>query len=244
MRCGYPPGVVETAIETARQLDTKDLRLAKPKAKDKNILTFVHTYDPTLPQLVPMVKSAISRIYTSREVKHIFGGTRFINSQREPQSLGRLLHKPRFEDPNLASAKPGSTKCGFRGCRSCEDILDVDSVYFPNADITFTIKKPMTCVTRNLVYAIFCKKDNHSYLGETVNLRNRMNAHRTSSGSLTVAAQEVSKHICSCGEGFWICPLYKVGEENKVSRLVKEDKLIKLLKPDLNRDQRNIMQLK
>ena len=120
----------------------------------------------------------------------------------------------------------------------------MDSVYFPNADITFTIKKPMTCVTRNLVYAIFCKKDNHSYLGETVNLRNRMNAHRTQSGSLTVAAQEVSKHICNCGEGFWICPLYKVGEENKVSRLVKEDKLIKLLKPDLNRDQRNIMQLK
>ena len=34
--------------------------------------------------------------------------------------------------------------------------------------------------------------------------------------------------------GFNICPLFKVGEENKIARLVKEDKLITLLKPDLN----------
>ena len=94
------------------------------------------------------------------------------------------------------------------------------------------------------MYATLCKKCGHSYIGETVNLRSRMNKHRSDSSSYAVATQENSRHLYECGMGFWICPLYKVGEENKITRLVKEDKFIKLLKPDLNRDQRNILQLK
>ena len=244
VRCRYPVGLVETAIEAARVLDTKELRKVKQKDKNDSILTFVHTYDPTLPNLVPSVRGAISRIYTSREVKHIFMGTRFINSQREPRSLERILHKPRFDDLELATVETGSRKCGFRNCRTCEDILETDNLYFPNADITFTIRKQMSCITRNLVYAILCKKCGYSYIGESVNLRSRMNSHRSASSSHTAATQEVSKHLYKCGMGFDICPLYKVGEENKVTRLVKEDRLIKLLKPDLNRDQRNLLQLK
>ena len=244
VRCRYPVGLVETAVDTARFLNTKDLRLAKPKNKNNNILSFVHSYDPTLPDLAPSVKDAISRIYTSKEVKHIFRETRFINSQREPRSLARLLHQPRFEDLNTPVVAPGNKKCGLRGCRSCEDMLEVDSLYFRNADVTFTIKKPMSCTTRNLVYATLCKKCGHSYIGETVNLRSRMNKHRCDSSSHAAATQENSRHLYECGMGFWICPLYKVGDENKITRLVKEDKLIKMLKPDLNRDQRNILQLK
>ena len=244
LRCRYPVGVVETAIESARFLNTNELRQVKPKEIDDNILTFVHTYDPTLPNLVPSVKDAISRIYTSREVKHIFGKNRFINSQREPQSLGRLLHQSKFENLNLTIFETGNKKCNLRGCRSCEDMLEVDSLYFRNADVTFTIKKPMSCTTRNLVYATLCKKCGHSYIGETVNLRSRMNKHRSDSNSHATATQETSRHLYECGMGFWICPLYKVGDENKITRLVKENKLIKLLKPDLNRDERNILQLK
>ena len=59
LRCRYPVGVVETAIESARFLNTNELRQVKPKEIDDNILTFVHTYDPTLPNLVPSVKDAI-----------------------------------------------------------------------------------------------------------------------------------------------------------------------------------------
>ena len=49
--------------------------------------------------------------------------------------------------------------------------------------------------------------------------------------------------LCKCGEGFWRCPIYKVKQESKIARLVMEDKLIKKLKPDLNRDQRNLLHL-
>ena len=101
----------------------------------------------------------------------------------------------------------------------------------------------MSCITRNLIYAIFCKKCGLSYVGETVNLRSRMAAHRSNSKTLDNASQKVSAHLHNCAKGFHILPLFKLREENKIARLVKEDHFIKLLKPDLNTDQRNILLL-
>ena len=54
---------------------------------------------------------------------------------------------------------------------------------------------------------------------------------------------KASRHIYECGQGFWVCPIYKMKEENKIARLVREDYFIKLLKPNLNADARNLLHL-
>ena len=54
---------------------------------------------------------------------------------------------------------------------------------------------------------------------------------------------EVSRHIYRGGQGFKICPIVKVKEDCKILRLVIEDSLIKLLKPELNTDKRNLLHL-
>ena len=54
---------------------------------------------------------------------------------------------------------------------------------------------------------------------------------------------EVSRHLEECGQGFKVCPIVKVKEECKILRLVMENYMIKLLKPDLNAPRRNILQL-
>ena len=128
-------------------------------------------------------------------------------------------------------------------CALCRDILEVNSFYFCNSGIDFEIRARMDCTSRNLIYTIQCKHCSLTYIGETVNLRNRMSKHRFDSYSPSRASQEVSRHLSKCEGGFWVIPIYKVQKENTISRLVIEDKLIKLLKPDLNRDQRNILQL-
>ena len=88
---------------------------------------------------------------------------------------------------------------------------------------------------------IQCKKCNQTYIGETINFRTRMSGHKSKSGP--DAIQEVNSHLYECGKGFWKLPIFKVNEESKISRLVIEDKLIKKLKPDLNRDQRDLLHL-
>ena len=107
----------------------------------------------------------------------------------------------------------------------------------------FTIHSKMNCTTRNVIYAIFCQRCNKSYIGETVNLRSRANSHRNNIKNPDYAVMQVSKHIYNCGQGFRICPILKLNEECKISRLVKEDRLIKSLKPDLNADQQSLLHL-
>ena len=54
---------------------------------------------------------------------------------------------------------------------------------------------------------------------------------------------EVSRHLYECGQGFWVCSIYKMKEENKIARLMRGDYFIKLLKPNLNADSRNLLHL-
>ena len=240
-RCGYPGGLVETAFKTALALNKEELRIDKVQNISHQEIAFVHQYDPTLPQIFPQIKELTSRLFSSHQLRPIFGDCRIINSQREPPSLGSLLQHSRF-DGSLTVERGGVKKCGISGCACCEDILEVSSFFFVNSGIDFEIKVPMTCTVRNVIYLLQCKGCNKTYIGETVNFRNRMSSHKTNSTNPD-STMEVYSHLYKCGKGFWKLPLFKVKVENKIARLVIENNLIKKLMPDLNRDQRNLLHL-
>ena len=243
IRCGYPKGVVNTAVSQALSDKNKEVRKDSSPKDQKEVIPFVHIYDPSLPQLFTMIKELTARLFTDKNLKPIFQKYEIINSQREPMSLGRQLQHSRFESQNLKTNIPMVSKCNQKSCILCNDILEVRSLYFANADKDFEIKTQMDCNTRNVVYCVRCKKCDQTYIGETVDFRARMTKHRTDSGSWVNASQEVSRHLFRCGQGFWAIPIFKVKEDNKISRLVKEDQLIKMLKPDLNRDERSLLHL-
>ena len=180
-------------MNSAMSLNKDDLRVVKQTEATNNEIAFVHTFDPGLPQLFPLIQGYTSRLSTSRELKPIFGETRIINSQREPPSLGRILQHSKYEDSTVAIDGTGVNKCG-RGCGCCEDILEVKSFYFRNSGITFEIKTPMNCTVRNLVYVIQCKKCGYTYIGETVNFRRRMSSHKSNSDKAD-AVMEVNRHL-------------------------------------------------
>ena len=240
---GYPVGLIHSAVERAMSLSTLDLRIKKERSKDDNFITFVHTYDPAYPDLLRNVRGIISRLFTSRECRHIFGDTRIIDSRREPSNLLRMFQHSRFDESRGMSVARGVTKCGAPNCKLCLCIIEGDAVFFENSGVFFRIKTSMDCTSRNVVYSLFCGRCNRSYIGETVCLRDRVNTHRNNSKSEDSAVMQVSRHICDCGEGFRVCPLLKISEECKITRLVKEDHLVKLLKPDLNADRRNLLHL-
>ena len=242
--CGYPIGMINSAIQRAMTFSALDLRNNQKECSgDGDILPFVHTFDPVYPGLLNGVKSIISRLFTSIELKDIFGSLKIIDSRREPKNLLRTFQKSRFDELKPIFLSGGVSKCGSPNCKLCECILEVDSVLFSNAGIDFKIKTKMTCTTRNVIYALFCNLCKQSYIGETVCLRDRVNSHRTKSKSVENAAQQVNRHFLMCGRGFKVCPLLKINQECKITRLVKEDKLIKMFKPDLNADKRNLLHL-
>ena len=240
---GYPEGLVNCAIEGAMGLSTTDLRNHKKETSDDDIITFVHTFDPAHPDLAWKIKDLVSRLFTSVECQPIFGNTKIIDSRCEPLSLLRQFQHSRFDESWTADNNRGVTRCGGRNCKLCAQIMETDSIFFPNAGFSFRIATKMDCTVRNVIYALFCGGCAQSYIGETVCFRDRANSHRSNSYSAEAAVMEVSRHIYRCGQGFKICPIVKVKEDCKILRLVIEDSLIKLLKPELNTDKRNLLHL-
>ena len=244
INAGYPEGLVHSAIQNAMALSSDDLQKhQKNDAEDDSLMTFVHTYDPAHPAVLWEIKNRISRLFTSTECAPIFGDTKIINSRREPKNLLRLLQYSRFDETGSTAYNKGVSKCGVPNCKLCSEIMETDSVYFNNAGFSLRINAKLDCTARNVVYALFCGACSKSYIGETVCLRERASTHRSNSKSEDRAVMEVSSHLNKCNQGFKICPIFKIKDECKILRLVVEDKLIKLLKPDLNRDRRNLLHL-
>ena len=158
-------------------------------------------------------------------------------------NLLRSFQHSKFDELRPASISGSVSRCGSPRCKLCLCIMEGSSVFFRNSGINFAIRTKMDCTTRNLIYSLFCIACGSSYIGETVCLRDRVNTHRNNSKCESNAVMKVSSHLCICGEGFKVCPLLKVSQECKITRLVKEDNLVKLLKPDLNADKRNLLHL-
>lgn len=243
LSAGYPEGLVHSAVQEAMTLSITDLRQKMGKQNEDDIITFVHTYDPAHPDLMREIRSVVSRIFTSVECRAIFGGTKLIDSRREPSNLLRLLQHSRFDESGGTFKTWGVTGCGLKNCKLCGEIMETDSVWFANAGVSFRIRATMDCNVRNVIYALFCGGCAQSYIGETVCLRDRATAHRSNSKTADNAVMKVSRHLHRCGKGFKICPIFKVKEQCKILRLVIEDNLMKLLKPDLNADRRNLLHL-
>ena len=224
------------------KLSPQELRGPKASTSDDKVISYVHTYNPYRPNLMKNVRDITSRLFTSKECRGSFGDVKIINSQREPSSLLRLFQHSRFDEFRLTDVSFGVSKCGS-DCRLCEQIMEVDSVFFRNSGIYFKIRHQMDCSTRNLIYAIFCIACGKSYIGESVNLRDRMAGHRSKTKHATSTSPKVNKHIHDCGQGFQVCPLLKLQDDTRITRLVYEDQLVKLLKPDLNADTRNLLHL-
>ena len=243
LNAGYPTGLVKCAAQTALSLTSQDLCNNKKSIDDDSAIAFVHTFDPAHPALLAEIRDRISRLFTSTECRAIFGNCRIIDSRREPKNLLRILQHSRFDESRSAFGKKGVSRCGSKNCKLCSEIMELESVYFSNAGFSFRVNGKLDCNARNIIYALFCGGCSKYYIGETVCLRDRASAHRFNSKSVDRAVMEVSSHVFKCGKGFKICPIFKLKEDCKILRLVVENNLIKLLKPDLNRDQRNLLHL-
>ena len=238
---GYPSGLVHCAMDAAMSMSVSELRDNKRDKDDDDLMVFVHTYDPGYASLMSRIRDITSRLVNSKSCRDIFGNTKFIESCHQPLSLLGHFQHSKF-DETRPTFNAGVSKCGHPKCETCKEIIVGRSVHFARAGVSFVIKTEMDCTVKNVVYALFCNGCDADYIGETVNLRHRMNSHRHHNKSEDAFAK-VNRHLYNCGKGFKVCPLFKIKEDCIYSRLVEEDLLINLLKPSLNADTRNLLHL-
>jgi len=157
-------------------------------------------------------------------------------SRRQTPNLKSMLTKA-----DLNRNKGGSSKCNDKRCGTCAHINECSSFTFKN-DMSFNIKYPMNCKSKNLIYVITCNGCKEHYIGQTGDhLHSRMRVHKKQIKDPSTRQINVSQHIDECASNacadikFSVTPLYKVRDENKVQRIAMETRLINIFKPTLNK---------
>jgi hypothetical protein len=207
------------------------LREEKDTSENEDIVPYVSTFNPNFEDMSEFVNATFKNIKTIPSLKNQFSNTSLIKSKRQPPNLKRMLTSARF---NSNPQEYGVVKCGEARCKLCECIIEGKTYFFKRTGITFHIKAHMNCNTRNCVYVMECMGCNFIYVGETNNLRLRVNLHRDHIKH--DKGYYVSHHIHSCGTHFKIMPFYKVSRDCELYRKTKEQLFIDKFKPELNRD--------
>ena len=230
---GYPDQIRRSGIERAKQLSKSAIRQPKQKEGVTNKLTFISTFNPNNKNVFPTIRTMYNILKENPDTKDAFKDKR-IHAHRQPKNLKRLLC------PAKQTTEGESLPCGKPRCQLCAMIIKGRSHEFQNGG-TIKLQTKMTCESHNVIYVIVCGGCNKEYIGETKNLRLRMNLHKEQIRNTRHRVLQVSHHIWNCtrqqkviGPIFRFMPIYHVFSKDQDVRCQKEKSLIEKFKPVLN----------
>ena len=107
-----------------------------------------------------------------------------------------MLTKARFTNKPKEDYKV--LKCNEPRCGLCKYITEGSSANFKGK--LFKVNDDMSCTTKHVIYVIHCRGCNEQYIGETVNLRNRITLHNQHIRHAELRNIPVSGHIADCSD--------------------------------------------
>lgn len=229
----YPVEVIEHGISKAIEKGPFTSRVHKQKS-NTGLIPFVSTFNPLNTNVFPLIKNKCEELnQSSSRMRNIFNNHTILHSRRQPRNLKQMLTCSKFDNSGF---DPSVSKCRTPRCGTCPMIIECSTYMFKNG-LKFTVKANMNCKSKCVIYALICSKCGDFYIGQTSNeLRIRMTVHRQQTKTDSLRNLYVNKHIHDCAsDQFNVLPIYQLHSSDTVLLERKEDQLIKILKPSLNR---------
>ena len=95
---------------------------------------------------------------------------------RRPRNLKDIIIRTRLDNPLPIG---GFTTCTDKRCLMCKFSGPTDTFSSPITGNSYKILGTTSCRTNNCIYLISCKQCQKQYVGETGDLRRRINNHRS-----------------------------------------------------------------
>ena len=194
--CHYPKKLVKNAFHRAK------LQGPAPEKRNTKILPLVTTYYPQLNcnNVMKTIKSVLNNL-SDQSTKRKFENTKTILALKQPPNITSILTNAKFLSNNVTSTvQPGISLCNNSRCKLCKLYLQPVSSFETSNHTIWNIKSSITCHSKNCVYFLSCNLCDGAmtYIGQTTNLRSRMNGHISESRTGTSTCN-FPKHVFECG---------------------------------------------
>ena len=189
-----------------------------------NSVVFYMNHHTTIKQFKPILRR-------NHELHETFKDKVFLKSKRQPPNLKRLLTKARFTKKPQEDYKV--SKCNEPRCGLCKYISEGPSANFKGK--VFKVNDDMSCKSKHVIY-VLCRGCNEQYIGETVDLRNRITLHNQHIMHAELRKIPVSGHIAECSDQdpkYFVLPFYQMKTESIMKRKEKEKYFIRTFLPKL-----------
>jgi hypothetical protein len=124
-------------------------------------IPLVLTYNNYNRQVLSVVKRNFKYLSENADIGNLFEDN-LLGAFRNDKSLSNTLVKSKL---NCENEIPGSFACHRSRCNTCEHISSTTIIQGPFGN--FEITRSFSCVSKGVVYCIFCTKCNAIYVGET-----------------------------------------------------------------------------
>ena len=221
---GYEIKKLNKVIRMVANLDRQKILAYKTKENNfSNNSLFIMPFDFNNLSLYNSIKFSFNLLNSELGFNHSF---KLVHSML-PNINSLMVHN--FKIPNLS--KKFYNKCSNSSCLICPFALT--SSFFMLNNFPLYVFSHSSCNAKNVIYIIFCLRCNVGYIGETMELKRRMNIHLksvqfNSSHSNCKVVKEHFNSINHCIKKDLRFLVFKEGIETKIDRLNLESQLIYL----------------
>ncbi|PIK43184.1 hypothetical protein BSL78_19969 [Apostichopus japonicus] len=178
----YFRGTIENAIKKAKSKPRTETLTYKTRQTSSKRVPLVTEFHPGLPPLANIIQKNFHLLQGTERLKSVFPELPVIAFKR-PSNLRDILVRASFRDDTpLGESKTettGSSPC-TQNCKTCLLVDSTGAFQSNQTKRTFQIRHKINCLSKNVIYLIYCNICNLQYIGESKNtLRMRMTQHRS-----------------------------------------------------------------
>ena len=191
----YKSGLINSAIERARQIPRKEALKKVVRNKESQRPVFVISFDPRLPSISKIISRHWRTMKQDPYLAQVFPQPPLVAYKR-PANIKDKLVRAKVPDPSPPRSRRvlnGMKKC--HRCPICPFVKTGQILKSAQSDYKAEINQSVDCQTKNVVYLLGCKRCQTQYVGET----NRSLQSRFSEHFGYVRNQQISK---ATGEHF------------------------------------------
>ena len=104
-------------------------------------------------------------LMTDQDTKDIYKLLPIASYKRERNLCSHLVRAS--EPQSLLFSDAGTFSCKRRRCNTCKFVTNCSAIHIKGPNGSFNVTEPFTCISKNIMYGIICKRCNIIYIGET-----------------------------------------------------------------------------